>query len=94
VRDGAPVPQLLRVKFADGSQRDLRWDDNRRWVRFDFDAASKVVSAELDPQRSVLLDANKLNDSRTVKTNGAASRRWGADIAALVQVFHSLLGSL
>jgi hypothetical protein len=85
---------VLHVKFADGSQRDLRWDDSRRWARFDFDGASKVVSAELDPQRTVLLDANKLNDSRTVKANGAASRRWGADVAALVQVLHSLLGSL
>jgi hypothetical protein len=94
IRDGAPVPQVLHVKFADGSQRDLRWDDSRRWARFDFDGASKVVSAELDPQRTVLLDANKLNDSRTVKANGAASRRWGADVAALVQVLHSLLGSL
>ena len=94
IRDGAPVPQVLHVKFADGSQRDLRWDDGRRWARFDFDGASKLVSAELDPQRTVLLDANKLNDSRTVKTNGAASRRWGADVAALVQVVHSLLGSL
>ncbi|MEO7072598.1 MAG: M1 family metallopeptidase [Rhodanobacter sp.] len=94
VREGAPVPQVLRVHFADGSQRDLRWNDARRWARFDFKGEAKVVSAELDPQRAVLLDANKLNDSRTVKTNGAASRRWGADVAALAQIFHSLLGSL
>src|SRR6185312_10184532 len=25
VRDGAAVPQLLRVHFADGSQRDVQW---------------------------------------------------------------------
>lgn len=93
-RHGAPVPQLLRVKFADGSQRDLHWDDGRRWARFDFSAATKVVSAELDPERKILLDANKLNDSRTVEANGAASRRWSADAAALLQVLHSLLGAL
>jgi Peptidase family M1 domain len=94
VREGAPVPQTLRVTFADGSHQELHWNDSRRWARFDFTGPSKVVSAELDPQRQIYLDANKLDDSRTVETNGAASRRWSADFAALVQAFYSLLVSL
>lgn len=94
VRDGAPAPQLLRVTFADGSHEDVRWDDSRRWARFVFEKPSKVVSAELDPDRKVLLDANKLNDSRTVKANGAAARRWTSDVAALLQAFYSFLVTL
>lgn len=94
VRDGAPVPQTLRVTYADGSHRDLRWDDQRRWARFVFTGPTKVVSAELDPQRQIYLDADKLNDSRTDKPDGAASRRWSADFAALMQAFYSLLVSL
>ena len=94
MRDGAPVAQLLRVKFADGSSRDVRWNDQRRWARFEFSAPTKVVSAELDPAHAVLLDGNKLNDSYATKSDGAAARRWSADVAALVQVFHSLVGSL
>jgi len=94
VREGAPVPQTLRVTFADGSHQELRWNDKRRWARFEFTGPSKVVSAELDPQRKIHLDANKLNDSRTVESDGAASRRWSADFAALVQAFFSLLVSL
>jgi hypothetical protein len=94
VREGAPVPQTLRVTFADGSHQDLRWNDDRRWARFEFTGPSKVVSAELDPERKIYLDANKLNDSRTVESDGAASRRWSADFAALVQAFYSLLVSL
>jgi hypothetical protein len=93
-RDGAPVAQVLRVKFADGSSEDVRWDDDRRWARFVFTKPSKVVSASLDPDQRINLDANKLNDSLTTKESGAASRRWGADAAALVQVFYSLVGSL
>jgi hypothetical protein len=93
-RDGAAVPQVLRVKFADGSSQDVPWNDNRRWARFDFVKPSKVVSASLDPDLKIKLDANKLNDSYTTKSDGAASRRWGADAAALVQVFYSLVGSL
>jgi hypothetical protein len=93
-RDGAPVPQLLRVTFADGSREEVRWNDARRWARFVFTKPFKAVSAELDPAQEILLDANKLNDTLAVKTNGAASRRWSADAAALVEVFYALVGSL
>ena len=93
-RDGVPVPQLLRVKFADGSSENVHWNDGRRWARFDFTKPSKVVSATLDPERKVYLDANKLNDSRTTKADGSASRRWSADAASLLQVFYALVGSL
>lgn len=93
-RDGVPVPQLLRVKFADGSSEDVHWNDGRRWARFDFTRPSKVVSATLDPEQKIYLDANKLNDSRTTKADGSASRRWSADAASLLQVFYALVGSL
>jgi hypothetical protein len=92
-RAGAAVPQLLRVHFADGSQRDVQWQDARRWARFDFVAPSKVVAAELDPKRAILLDADKLNDSHAVQADGAPARRWSADVAALLQAFYALLGT-
>jgi len=94
VREGAPVPQVLRVNFADGSHEDVRWDDDRRWARFVFTRPTKVVSAELDREQNILLDANKLNDSRTVKADASASRRWTADIAAALQAFYAFLVTL
>jgi hypothetical protein len=93
-RAGAPVPQLLRVSFADGSHQDVRWNDERRWARFTFTQSAKAVSAELDPERAIYLDADKLNDSRTVEADGSASRRWSADFATLLQTFYSLLVTL
>jgi hypothetical protein len=94
VRDGAAVPQMLRVTFADGSREDVHWDDDRRWARFVFTRPTKVVSAELDPDQKILLDANKLNDSRTVKPDTSASRRWTADVAAVLQAFYAFLVTL
>ncbi|TBR40027.1 MULTISPECIES: M1 family metallopeptidase [Dyella] len=94
VRDGAQVPQLLRVTFADGSHEDVKWDDERKWARFVFEKPSKIVSAELDPDRKILLDANKLNDSRTVEAHPAAARRWTSDVTALLQAFYSFLVTL
>jgi hypothetical protein len=93
-RDGAQVPQLLRVKFADGSSEDVQWNDDRRWARFVFTKPSKVISAALDPEQKIYLDANKLNDSLTTKADGTASRRWSADVASLLQAFYALVGSL
>ena len=46
---------------------------------------------ELDPERRVLLDRDKLDDSRTREADGSASRRWTADIAAALQSFLALL---
>jgi hypothetical protein len=93
-RDAAPVPQTLKVTFADGSVETVRWDDDRRWARFVFVKPVKGASAELDPERRIYLDSDKLNDSRTVEANHAASHRWGADFAALLQGFYALLGTL
>lgn len=93
-RYAAQVPQTLRLTYADGSHEDLNWNDDRRWVRFVVTKPSKVVTAELDPQQRIFLDANKLNDSYSSKSHGAAARRWAADAAALLQNFYSLLGTL
>lgn len=93
-RYGAGAPQTLRLTYADGSHEDLRWNDDRRWVRFVVTKPSKVVSAELDPAQTVYLDANKLNDSYASKPDGSAARRWAADAAALLQNLYSLLGTL
>ena len=94
VRQGAAMPQTLRVTFADGSHTDVRWDDDRRWARFVFTGATVVTSAELDPDRKLLLDENKLNDSRTVKADPSASRRWTADFAAALQALYACLVTL
>ncbi len=93
-RDGAPVPETLQVTFADGTRKSVRWDDDRRWARFDFVEPSKVVAAELDPKQQVYLDANKLNDSLTSTSNGVAARRWTADVSVVMQAFYSMLVTL
>ena len=55
---------------------------------------AKAVSAELDPDHLVWMDANKLNDSRMLEAQPAASRRWFGDFAALLQSFFALLATV
>ncbi|QWT20948.1 M1 family metallopeptidase [Bacillus sp. NP157] len=93
-RDGSPVPQVLKVTFADDSVKTVRWDDQRRWARFTFTTPVQAKFAELDPEKKIYLDHNKLNDSRTVEANHAATNRWTSDFAALFQGIYSMLVTL
>jgi len=95
-RDGTAVPQTLLVRFADGTSRTFRWDDTvgERWWRVRMVTHSRAVSAELDPERRIFLDKDKLDDSRTREADGTATRRWTADLAAAFQSVYALLVTL
>jgi hypothetical protein len=93
-RLGAPVPQTLVVKFADGSSETAHWDADERWHTFTWTKTARAVSAELDPQRLHYLDVSKLDDSRTLAPDAAASRRWGLEFAAVADYLLSLIATL
>jgi hypothetical protein len=93
-RLGAPVPQTLLVKFADGSSETAQWDADERWHRFVWTKPARAVSAELDPQRMHYLDVNKLDDSRTLEPDARAARRWGLEFAAVVDYLLALIATL
>ena len=92
-RDGVVVPQVLRVKFADGSQRDMPVTSTGSWQRFSFVGPAKAVSAQLDPDDLIRMDSNELNDSRTLEPNGNAARRWFRDFAMFLQSIFALLAT-
>jgi hypothetical protein len=77
LRKGADVPQTLKVSFADGSSKTVKFDGPRAWQRFTWETASKAVSAQLDPDNRIYLDANKLDDGRTLKADASATRTFG-----------------
>ena len=93
-RRGAAVPQVLIVKFTDGSSATVHWDDDSNWQRYSWVKPVKAVSAELDPQRAHLLDAFKIDDARTIKADRSASLRWGSQLAALFQMLFSLIATV
>ena len=93
-RRGADIPQVLIVKFADGSSETVQWNDSDNWKRYSWVKPAKAVSAELDPQRAHFLDASKLDDARTIKPDNSASQRWGSQLAALFQMLFSLIATV
>lgn len=93
-RSGAPVPQTLVVRFADGSSETVFWDANERWRTFTWVKPARAVSAQLDPRREHYLDANKLDDGRTREADRSASTRWASEFAAFVQLVFSLIATV
>ena len=93
-RYGAPVPQTLVVKFADGSSETVLWDSGEQWRTYSWVRPTRAVSAQLDPRRGHYLDANKLDDSRTLKADRSASTRWASEFAAFVQLVFSLIATV
>jgi hypothetical protein len=70
-------PVDILVTFADGSEAREQWDGRSRWEQFNFDRPQKAVSAQIDPQRVLLLDVNYTNNSKTLKPlNEAAATKW------------------
>jgi hypothetical protein len=90
-RFAAHVPQRVVVAFADGSKETLPVPVDERWHRFTLIRPTKVVSAQLDPDADVLLDLDKLDDGRTRESHGAASTRWGLEVADAWQLALSIL---
>ncbi|AXA91908.1 M1 family metallopeptidase [Massilia sp. YMA4] len=93
-RRGAAVPQTLVVTFADGSRETVQWQGQERWRRFEWVKPVRAVSAQLDPERKHLLDANKLDDGRTLAADASATRRWTLDLGTIVQTLLALLATL
>jgi hypothetical protein len=76
------LPVTLEVVFDDGSRVREYWDPgvagrngNDRWKTFTYVRNAEIVSAEIDPDHTVLLDVNHFNDSHVVKANNVPVRK-------------------
>ncbi|HUX10881.1 MAG TPA: M1 family metallopeptidase [Terriglobia bacterium] len=72
----AEAPVDVDVNFANGRVAHEHWDGNYRWTQFTYDTPAKVVSAEVDPARKLVLDADYTNNSRTVQAHPLFAAKW------------------
>ncbi len=63
------MPVEIEVKFDNGEKVREHWDGQSRWTRFSYVKQAKVVSAEIDPDHTILLDRNNFNNSYVVEEN-------------------------
>jgi aminopeptidase N len=70
-------PITVRATFADGGREDWQWDGRDQWKLFETIRTAPLVSAEADPDRVLLLDVNRTNNSAVLQSVGRkAARRW------------------
>ena len=70
-------PVDVVVKFENGPDARWTWDGKERWKAFEVDGPSRAISAQVDPERILLLDAHYTNNSKTLEPRTrAAGRKW------------------
>lgn len=73
-----PVP--VRVTFADGTVKDVVWTREeqlaQRWKRLAFESPSKVVSAQIDPDRGYYLDTDMSDNQWFADSDARVPMRW------------------
>jgi hypothetical protein len=70
-------PVDVQVKFENGERARERWDGRDRWKLFTFERTARAVSAQVDPDRVLLLDVDYTNNTRTLEPRGgAAATKW------------------
>ncbi len=73
----ATFPVDVLVTFASGERVTEHWDGKERWKVFAYDRLARLASAQVDPNRVLLLDVNYTNNSKTMEPrSGTAATKW------------------
>jgi hypothetical protein len=85
-------PVEVALQFEGKLVERVRWDGKDRWKRFVFVRSERLVSATIDPDHKVVLDANWIDNSRRVEPDGRLAASWGARFLFAAQVLLTLVG--
>ncbi len=88
------LPVTVQVVFSDGSRVRERWDGQDRWKSFTYVREARVVSAEIDPDHTMLLDLNEFNNSQTVAANPVPARKITTIWTSFLQLSSQMAGWL
>jgi Peptidase family M1 domain len=75
----AIMPVDVLVSFADGQRVRERWDGRDRWKLYRWERAARAATAQVDPDRVLLIDVNFTNNTSAIEPDRArAARKWTA----------------
>jgi hypothetical protein len=73
----AVFPVDVLVTFRNGERVTEHWDGKDRWKLYAYDRAALALSAQVDPNRVLLLDVDYTNNSKTLEPQGPrAATKW------------------
>lgn len=88
------MPVILEVKFDNGETIRETWDGLDRWHRFRWQKKAKLVSAEIDPERTIWLDRDLFNNSWVHEPDSHATGKISGYWMLFTQWFSQLLSWL
>lgn len=88
------LPVTLEVKFDNGEVLRDHWDGQDRWHRYTWQKKAKLVSAEIDPEHSILLDRDRFNNSWLADSKSHTSGKIAGYWMLITQWFAQLLAWL
>lgn len=85
----------LLVQFADGRRRIDYWDGRDRTRTFHYRSSARALTAQVDPDDTLLLDLARVNNSVTLSPDAAsAASGWSARWLAWMELALLTYGSL
>jgi hypothetical protein len=69
------LPVTAEIVFDDGTRLREHWDGVDRWTKLTYTRNAKILSVEIDPDHTVLLDKDFFNNSYTTATNNIPARK-------------------
>jgi hypothetical protein len=87
---------IIAVEFEDGSRVVDAWDGRDRHKTLRYHSAARAVSAEVDPDRVMLLDVTRTNNGMTLRSRASAaaaawSTRWMLWLEDLILTWGALV---
>ncbi len=75
----AHFPVVLLVTFRNGERVTEHWQGVERWKLYTYDRPTQALSAQIDPDRILLLDVNVTNNSSAIEPRGrTAATKWSS----------------
>ena len=88
------LPVEIEILFEDGTKRLEKWNGQERSMGFKYVGESKIKSVEIDPEQKIYMDANFLNNSKTVEIQITGIRKYWLQFLVSVQHVMEMLSLL
>lgn len=84
-------PQDILIVFENGEKIRETWDGRDRWKRFVYWKPVRLASAQVDPDRKIVLDVNYTNNSKLLKPKRAPILKYALGFMTFFQGLLSLV---
>jgi hypothetical protein len=90
-RGEVALPVVVELSFEGSPPERRTWEGRERWARWEYVRPQRLLSARIDPDRKVPLDASWLNNARRVQPDARAAGAWTARVLFWAQQAFALL---